>query len=64
VPAIVREVPAIVRDEPLARELRAFVDAVRMRSPFEVGGEEGREALSVALAVAERIEEGLHEGAS
>jgi len=62
-PAIVRETPEITRDEPLARELRAFVEAARSGTPFEVGGAEGREALSVALAVAERIEEGLHEGA-
>ena len=59
----VPETPAITRDEPLARELRAFVEAAAGRAPFEVTGAEGREALAVALAVAERIEEGLHEGA-
>jgi predicted dehydrogenase len=56
-PTIVRAAPEIVNDEPLARELRAFVAAVRGGAPFEVGGEEGRRALAVALAVAERIEE-------
>jgi len=61
VPAIARETPAIVRDEPLARELRAFVAAVRGGVPFEIGGAEGRQALAVALAVVERIEEGLLE---
>ncbi|MBI3449563.1 MAG: Gfo/Idh/MocA family oxidoreductase [Acidobacteria bacterium] len=62
-PAIARTAPAITRDEPLARELRAFAEAARSRSPFAVTGAQGREALAVALAVAERIEEGLREGA-
>jgi predicted dehydrogenase len=52
-----------VKDEPLARELRAFVEAARGGRPFEVTAEDGRAALAIALAVAERIEEGLHEAA-
>lgn len=61
--AIVREAPEIAKDEPLARELRAFVAAASGGPAFEVGGREGRAALAVALAVAERIQEGLLEGA-
>ena len=62
-PAVAREAPAITKDEPLARELRAFVLAASGGERFEVGGAEARQALAVALAVAERIEEGLLEGA-
>lgn len=60
-PEIVRESPSLENDEPLARELRAFVQAAAGGKPFEVGGREGRQALAVALAVAERIEEGRRE---
>jgi len=60
-PEIAREAPTLKNDEPLARELRAFVGAVLGGAPFEVGGREGRQALAVALAVAERIEEGRYE---
>lgn len=62
-PAIVRDTPSITKDEPLARELRSFVEAVRGDGTFPVGGFEARQALAVALAVAERIEESLIEGA-
>jgi predicted dehydrogenase len=62
-PAIVRDTPAIIKDEPLARELRSFVEAVRGSATFPVGGVQARQALAVALAVAERIEESLSEGA-
>ncbi len=60
-PRVVRETPAVIHDEPLAAELRAFVAAARGGPPFEVGGREGREALAVALAVAERLEEARRE---
>jgi len=60
-PEIVREAPSLDNDEPLARELRAFAAAAAGGGPFEVGGREGRQALAVALAVAERIEEGRRE---
>jgi len=62
-PEIVREAPVLTKDEPLARELRAFAAAASGGAPFEVTGGEARQALAVALAVAERIEEGLLEGA-
>ena len=61
-PSIVRETPAIIKDEPLARELRAFVAAASEGDRFEVDGAAGRQALAVALAVVERIEEGFVEG--
>jgi predicted dehydrogenase len=43
------------KDEPLRVELAAFVDAVRYRKRPLVSGDEGREALRVALAVMEDI---------
>ena len=49
-------------DEPLAAELRAFIGAAQGGSRFEIGGEEGRRALALALAVAERLEEAQREG--
>jgi predicted dehydrogenase len=62
-PSVVRETPTIKNDEPLAAELRAFVEAAGGGRPFEVRGEDGRRALAVALAVAERVEESFREDA-
>jgi len=45
----------IQREEPLARELAAFLDAVRSRARPLVGGEEAREALRVGLAITRKI---------
>ncbi|HEY3174626.1 MAG TPA: Gfo/Idh/MocA family oxidoreductase [Candidatus Polarisedimenticolia bacterium] len=62
-PSIVREQVEIPPDEPLRRELHAFVRAVRGEAPFSVPGEAGRAALEVALAVAGKIIEevpGMH----
>ncbi len=42
--------------EPLARQLDAFVAAVRERTPPLVSGRDGRRALALALAVLERIQ--------
>jgi predicted dehydrogenase len=61
-PTIVKETPPVEPDEPLAAELRAFIGAARGGPRFEVGGEEGRRALALALAVAERLEEAQREG--
>jgi predicted dehydrogenase len=41
--------------EPLRRQLEAFLQAVRERSPPRVDGAQGRRALEFALEVAERI---------
>jgi predicted dehydrogenase len=62
-PKIRQESPSLINDEPLARELRAFVSAAKGGKPFAVGGKEGRQALAIALAVAERIEEARLESA-
>jgi predicted dehydrogenase len=43
--------------EPLGRELRDFVDAIRDRRPPRVSGKAGRSALALATRVAEAIEE-------
>jgi len=42
--------------EPLRAELEAWVAAVRGEGPLVVSGEDGRDALAVALRVMDRIE--------
>jgi predicted dehydrogenase len=42
--------------EPLRLELQQFLDAIAGRAPVAVTGEEGREALSVALRIMQEIE--------
>jgi predicted dehydrogenase len=45
----------VVNEEPLARELADFVDAIRnKRSPL-VGGEDGRRALALAQGITDKI---------
>ena len=48
--------PAIVPEEPLRAELRAFLDAVRTRKTPPVGLADGRRALEVALEILAQIE--------
>jgi len=48
----------VVKDEPLACELRDFVGAIRDRRPPTVSGEEGRRALALATRVAQAIAQG------
>lgn len=43
--------------EPLRAELQAWVSAVRGEGPLVVSGEDGRDALRVALQIMERIEQ-------
>lgn len=43
-------------DEPLRRQLAAFVASVQQGRPPEVSGEDGRRALALALVILERIE--------
>lgn len=43
--------------EPLRAELEAWVGAVRGEAPLVVSGEDGRDALAVALRIMERIEQ-------
>jgi len=45
----------VVAEEPLERELADFVDAVRSDRPPLVTGEDGRRALAVAQAIADKI---------
>jgi predicted dehydrogenase len=56
-PSIVREQVEISPDEPLRRELDAFIRAVRGRGVYPVTGEAGARALEVALAVVDKIRE-------
>jgi len=48
--------PAIVSEEPLLAELKAFLDAVRNRTSPVVSLEEGRMALNLALEIVSNIE--------
>jgi predicted dehydrogenase len=42
--------------EPLRLEFRSFIDAVRGDAPVAVTGDDGREALAVALRIVREIE--------
>jgi predicted dehydrogenase len=46
----------VTREEPLKRELEDFVRAVRDRRPPLVTGEDGRRALALAQAIADKME--------
>jgi predicted dehydrogenase len=48
---------AVTKDEPLKLEIDSFLEAVEMRKPAAVSGEEGLRALEVALAILGKIEE-------
>jgi predicted dehydrogenase len=51
------EIP-IHKGEPLALELRAYVDCIRNRSEPVVSGEHGAEALKLAVAICQSIKKG------
>lgn len=55
-PNIKMSKPAIVPEEPLRAELRAFLESVRTRKNPPVGLEDGRRALAVALEILAQIE--------
>lgn len=58
--AFVERVPLEAPEgEPLRLEFQSFVEAVQGRSPVQVTGEAGREALAVALRIVRNIERSL-----
>ena len=58
--AFVERVPLVAPDgEPLRLEFESFLDAVRGKTPVIVTGEDGREALAVALTIVTEIERTL-----
>jgi len=59
-PQISMAKPAIVAEEPLLAEIKAFLQAVRERSRPVVSLEDGRKALQLALAILDQI--GQHAG--
>ena len=59
-PQIKMAKPAIIAEEPLLAEIKAFLQAVRERSRPVVSLEDGRKALQLALAILEQI--GQHAG--
>jgi predicted dehydrogenase len=56
-PRITTEATAAPEEEPLARQLAAFLDAVSARAEPLVTGSEGRRALALALQVLERVQD-------
>jgi predicted dehydrogenase len=57
-PSILGGKVAVVKDEPLRRELEDFVSAVRDGRPAGVPGEQGRAALQLAATIVERMQHG------
>ena len=58
--AFVERVPLEAPEgEPLRLEFESFIAAVQGRAPVAVTGEDGREALAVALQIVQEIERGL-----
>ena len=56
--SIVREEVQVEKDEPLKCELAAFVECARLGKRPVVTGQEGTEALRIALQITEQIERG------
>jgi predicted dehydrogenase len=56
---IVREEVAVEKDEPLKCELAAFIECARQGKRPVVSGQEGTEALRIALEITEKIEQGI-----
>ena len=63
-PTIAVERTSSPDEEPLRRQLAAFVESVRKGDPARVSGRDGRRALALALTILERIQTGLAGGAS
>ena len=53
----------IKKEEPLKKELEAFVNCVRTGERPLVSGEEGRDALKIALQIEDAIKENLKNNA-
>jgi len=62
-PAIRRERLALADDEPLRREISAFLAAAAGEGPVIVPGVEGREALALALRITDAIRAGAESAA-
>jgi predicted dehydrogenase len=58
-PKVDAERPRFPKSDPLEAELKDFVEAVRLRRAPRVSGVDGRRALACALAVREKVYEGL-----
>lgn len=58
-PKVKAERPRFGKSDPLERELRAFVSSVSTRRPPRVSGEDAKKALACALAVRQRVKQGL-----
>jgi len=59
IPKITGEDTKLEKEEPLSSELASFINAVRNRSTPEVSGEDGREALRIAIRIREDAEKRL-----
>jgi len=58
-PSIIRDDLEVSGTQPLQAEIRGFIDAVRNDAPPLVSGEDGRDAMELALVVREKIESHL-----
>jgi predicted dehydrogenase len=58
-PKVDAERPRFPKSDPLESELKDFLEAVKHRRPPRVDGADGRRALACALAVRERVYQGL-----
>ena len=56
---VISEDIKLEKEEPLSAELAAFVNSVRKRSAPEVSGEDGRDALRIAIKIREDAEKRL-----
>jgi predicted dehydrogenase len=54
-PGLVFRKPPVETGEPLALEIQAFLEAIRMRTPPQVTAQEGRDALALALEINREI---------
>ncbi len=61
IPRIEGGIVPVTNEEPLARELGDFVDAVKMRRAPLVDGEQGRRALALAQAITDKMTAASHE---
>lgn len=55
IPEVVQEVLTVEWEEPLKSQLAAFIESVKTRKKPVVSGEEGREALKIALQVLSKL---------
>ncbi len=56
IPSLVREKISFPKDDPLKEEIMAFLNAIIENKPPLVTGEDGKQALLIALQITDSIE--------